>query len=154
MRIDDGCQYLQNNGCGNATFKVALVSFLFDPDVKRNLSAIADAVKSARERGCKLICFPECALTRLPKASSPKDCESDIKLAVETPGDITDKIGRLARTAELYIAIGLLEKSQGKLYDTAVLFNDKGEIILKYRRINPQWHSQNVPKNLILTVLL
>lgn len=147
MRIDDGCQYLPNNWSGDATFKVALVSFLFDLDVERNLSAIADAVENARAKGCKLICFPECALTGLPKASSPEDYEFDIKLATEIPGDITDKIGKLARTAEIYIAISLLEKSQGKLYDTAVLFNDKGEIVLKYRRINPQWHGQNAPKN-------
>jgi len=73
LRIDNRGQYLPNNVGENATFKVALVSFLFDLDVERNLSAIAYTVENARAKGCKLICFPECALTGLPKANSPED---------------------------------------------------------------------------------
>ncbi len=77
-----------------------------------------------------------------------EDYEIDIKLATEVGGKITEKIGYLAKKYNIYIAIGLLEKENIKLYDTALLFDNKGEIILKYRRINPNWHSKKVSPHL------
>lgn len=129
----------------NSENRLALVSLLITSDVQRNLLAIADAVEKAHSEDCCFVCFPECALTGLVDA---EDYEADIKLAVDIPGNITDEIGSLAKCHGISIAIGLLEREQGKLYDTAVLFNRDGEIILKYRRINPKWHSPKVPKNL------
>ncbi len=129
----------------NSEDRLALVSLLITPDIQRNLSAIADAVERAHAAECRLVCFPECAITGLIGA---EDYETDIKPAVDIPGNTTDEIGFLAKRYGLHIAIGLLERDQGKLYDTAVLFNGDGEIILKYRRINPKWHSPNSPKNL------
>ena len=129
----------------NPENRLALVSLLITPDVERNLSAVADAVEEAYAEGCRLVCFPECALTGLVDS---EDYESDIKLAVDIPGNTTDEIGFLAKRYGLNIAIGLLERDQGRLYDTAILFNEDGKIILKYRRINPKWHSSNAPKDL------
>ncbi len=133
----------------NEKNRVALASLLVvvTPDIERNLSAMADAVERAYVHKCQLICFPECALTGLVEA---EDYESDIKLAVEIPGDITHKIGKLARDHNLHIATGVLERDRGSLYDTAILFDNRGKIILKYRRINPRWHGPNVPKNLYM----
>jgi N-carbamoylputrescine amidase len=131
----------------NAHNKVALVSLLVTSDIERNFSAMTDAVERAYAEECQLVCFPECALTGLIDA---EDYESDIKLAVEIPGNTTDEIGLLARTHNLHIAIGILERDHERIYDTAVLFDNKGEIILKYRRINPRWHSPNAPKNLYM----
>lgn len=129
----------------NPENKIALVSLLITSDVERNLLAIADAVERACAEECRLVCFPECALTGLVDS---EDYESDIELAVEIPGDTTYEIGFLAKRYGIHIAIGILERDQERLYDTAVLFNGDGEVILKYRRINPKWHSPNVPKNL------
>lgn len=126
------------------SFKVALVSLSLKSDVEKNLLTIAESVKNAQREGCRLICFPECALTGLPS----EDYKADIELATEIPGDITDRIGYLSKRHSIYIAIGLLEKRDGRLFDTAVLFDDRGKIMLKYRRINPRWHGRNVSKNL------
>lgn len=125
--------------------KVALVSLLVTSDTRRNFSAMADAVEKASVEGCQLVCFPECALTGLIES---KDYESDIELAVEIPGDTTDEIGVLATTHNLYIATGILERDHEQIYDTAILIDSKGEIRLKYRRINPKWHVSNAPENL------
>lgn len=129
----------------NSKNRLALVSLLVTSDVQRNLSAVVDAVGEAHAAGCHLVCLPECALAGLVYA---EDYEADIKLAVDIPGDTTDQIGVLAKRYGIHIAIGLLERDQERLYDTAVLFNRDGTIILKYRRINPKWHSPNVPENL------
>jgi len=129
----------------NSLNKVALVSLWATSDTERSFSAMTGAVKQASKEECLLVCFPECALSGLPEAD---DYESDIELAVEIPGKTTDEMAVLAKEYNLCISAGLLEREDEKLYDTAVLFNDKGEIILKYRRINPKWHSPNVPKDL------
>lgn len=116
----------------NSEDRLALVSLLITSDVQRNLSAIADAVERAHAAECRLVCFPECALTGLVDT---EDYEAGIKLAVDIPGSTTGEIGFLAKRYDLHIAIGLLERDQGKLHDTAVLFNGDGEIILKYSQI-------------------
>lgn len=131
----------------NAQNRVALVSSLVTSDIERNFSAMADAVERAHAEGCQLVCFPECALTGLIDA---EDYKTDVELAVKIPGNTTDEIGVLAKTHNIYIAAGILERDHERIYDSVVLFDNKGEIILKYRRINPQWHSPNAPKNLYM----
>ncbi|MGQ9535167.1 MAG: carbon-nitrogen hydrolase family protein [bacterium] len=120
-------------------------SFLFsESKISENLREVETAVKRAFKSHCHLICFPECALTGLPT----EDYKRDYFLATEIPGRIIRKISIIARKYHIFIAIGLLEKDRRKIYDSAVLFNDMGEIILKYRRINHQWHSHEVSKDL------
>lgn len=145
MQTHSEAKHISGNEKRRTSFKVALVSFLFKTDMEKNLLSIVDVVKYAHREGCALVCFPECALSGLPS----EDYKTDIKLATGIPGETTDKIGHLAKTYNIYIAIGLLEKAGMKLYDTAVLFDDTGRIMLKYQRINPQWHSRkNPPENL------
>ena len=144
MWVYDKSQSISDNKTKRTSFKIALVSFLFESDKEKNLLSLVDAVKNAHNSGCRLICFPECALTGLPS----EDYKTDIEMATEIPGGITDKVGHFSKADVLYIATGLLERRDGRLYDTGILFDDMGKIILKYRRINHQWHSQNVSKNL------
>ncbi len=126
-------------------FKVFLSSFLFKQSgIEENIMQVEDSVKMAYKKHCQLICFPECALTGLPT----EDYKKNISLAIKIPGKLTGRIGAIAKRYRIYIAIGILEKEKEKIYDSALLFSDMGEIILKYRRINPQWHSRRVPKDL------
>jgi len=127
--------------------KIALLSLLITPDVEQNLSRVIESAEKCHAEGCKLIVFPECALTGgLPT----EQYDADIKVAVEIPGKMTATIGTIAKNNDLYIAIGLLEREHGSLYDTALLFSNRGEIVLKYRRMNPQWHSRSAPKHLYI----
>ena len=132
-------------GGKSAKPKVALVSLHVTSDPRHNLRAIAEAVERASAAECELVCFPECALTGLVET---KDYESDIALATEIPGDTTDEIAALAKTYHMYIAIGILERDREQLYDTAILIDSHGDIILKYRRINPRWHVSSAPEHL------
>jgi len=43
--------------------------------------------------------------------------------------------------------MGLLERDGECLYDSAVLLGPNGDIRLKYRRIQPQWHGRNADPN-------
>ena len=49
-------------------------------------------------------------------------------MATGIPGPITDEICELAYTYKIYLALGLLEKAQGILYDSAILIDDRGNI--------------------------
>jgi N-carbamoylputrescine amidase len=124
--------------------KVALCTFLFRGDRSRDIDSVGKLIRYAAHQRCNLICFPECALSGLASDYYKKD----VKLAVKIPGKATQKIAIFARVNKIYVTIGLLELSGKKIYDTAILFSDQGKIILKYRRINPQWHSKTAPKSI------
>ncbi len=122
---------------------ISLVSLLVTHDPKANFLRIAKVVEDASSRECELVCFPECSLTGLVDT---EDYEHDFSLAEEIPSKMTDDLAKLARKYDIHIAIGLLERKGEMLYDSAVLFDNNGEIILKYRRINPKWHSPKSPR--------
>ena len=111
-------------------------------DLSRNIATLAMEVKHAADSGCGLVCFPECALSGL---TTCEDYDSDLGLAIEIPGRVTDEIAGLAKTHHVELAVGVMERDKGRLYDSAVLFSAEGEILLRYRRIDPNWHGPGAP---------
>ena len=128
----------------SSKMKVALASFMFSKNLDENVEKVRTLTMEAAEKSAEMVCFPECALTGLPT----EDYEVDRTLATEIPGHLADRLGAIARKFRIYMAIGLLERDDGRLYDTAVLFDRDGDILLKYRRISSGWHSRNVPATL------
>ncbi len=63
-------------------------------------------------------------------------------LADPIPGKITRSMAEVARHTGTYVAFGLLERAGRRLYDAAVLLDPAGKIVMKYRRIQPQWHGR------------
>jgi len=129
---------------GNKPIKFALVSSQVGPNIEQNFLTIAGIVKQVAEEKTQLICFPECALGGLFEIDNYQVAKN---LAVEIPGQITERIAKLANVYSVYIVIGLLEREGHRLYDSAVLFSNTGEIILKHRRINPCWRAWSAPKD-------
>ncbi len=76
-----------------------------------------------------IACFPEsCLLGWLnPEAHT---------IANRIPGIDTDFICGLAKKFNIMIAIGLAEKNGDKLYDSVILIDKMGKIILTHRKIN------------------
>lgn len=105
-----------------------------------NLTEIETRTREAAGRGPDLAVFPEAALTGFVHIGDP---EHDRALAVPVPGPETVRLSDLARTCSLHLAIGLLERDGVALYDTALLFAPDGRVLLKYRRISPQWHARD-----------
>jgi predicted amidohydrolase len=107
--------------------------------VEANWAEIERWTYAAAGDGATLVLFPEAALTGLVHSGDP---EHDRQLAIPVPGAMTDQLEALARTYSLHLAIGVLERAGTALYDTALLFGPDGRILLKYRRINPCWHTR------------
>jgi len=117
--------------------RAALVVHRVLPEIGANLVAILNMANEAADGGADLVVFAEAALTGLINNDDPSH---DLPLGQVIPGPVTDALAGLARERCIWLAIGLLEREGGRLYDTAVLFTLDGGIGLKYRRIQPQWH--------------
>ncbi|HEC36959.1 MAG TPA: carbon-nitrogen hydrolase family protein [bacterium] len=59
-------------------------------------------------------------------------------LAINIPGELTDKLSNLAKEVECWLVPGtFLEIDGPDIYNTAIAFNPKGEIVAKYRKMYP-----------------
>jgi N-carbamoylputrescine amidase len=119
--------------------KAALVISKILPDQDANFTAILNRSDEAARSGANIVVFPEAALTGLVNNDKP---EHDLPFGQSIPGPVTDALAEKARHSGIYLAIGLLEREQKRLYDSAVLFSPAGKMILKYRRIDPRWHGK------------
>jgi 5-aminopentanamidase len=94
-----------------------------------NLLKITEMIEQVAHQGAKLIVFPECATSGYIYDSF----EEALKCADEVPGKTTDSISKLTQVHNIYVIIGILEKSNHKLYNTAILIGPRG-IIGTYRK--------------------
>ena len=110
--------------------KIAMAQiFCLNSDTSGNFRRIEYALQDAAEAGAQLVCFPETSLFGWVNPDAHK-------MASPIPGKDTDQLAKMAKEYGVYICIGLCEKDGEKLYDSVILMDHKGEIILKHRKIN------------------
>lgn len=119
----------------NKTFKIALACFWYRKSVAENLKALLDHVKKAAAQGCDMVCFGEAVFSGMPS----EDYARDLKLAISLDGPQARAIARAAAVNKIWIAFGAMEKRRGNLYDTALLYDDKGKLVNRYERISRGW---------------
>jgi N-carbamoylputrescine amidase len=124
--------------------KVALVVNRVLADVDANLAAILSMANEATSAGAELVVFPEAALTGLVNNDNPAH---DLAFGQPIPGTITTRLSELASERGVWLAIGLLEREDNRLYDSGVLLAPDGEIVLRYRRIHPGWHGPQAERS-------
>ena len=118
--------------------RAALIVNQVGLDRHNNLDAIVTLVKQAANSGAVLILLPETALTGLIINDDPLH---DLPLGEPIPGPVIDRLCAVCHKWKVWLGIGLLERDNNHLYDSAVLINDDGQIVLQYRRMHPKWHS-------------
>ena len=92
-------------------------------------SGIENAIIESKNKGADIVVFPETALLGWVNP------EAHYK-AFPIPGKDSDRLCKLAQDHKVFICIGLAEKDKDGLYDSAILIDNTGEIILKHRKIN------------------
>ena len=102
--------------------------FSLDGDRAGNFVRIENAVAEARAAGAQIACFPE---TPLLGWVNPDAHER----AFAIPGPDSRQLCKLAKAYDIYLCVGLEEKQEGKLYDSALLIDRRGRILLKHRKI-------------------
>ena len=114
----------------NEQIKIAMAQILcLDGDLSGNLIRIENALKEAKEKQAEIIVLPESSLLGWENPDAHER-------ACPIPGKDSEVLCNLARKYQMYICIGLDEKEGGKLYDSAILIDNEGNILLKHRKIN------------------
>jgi predicted amidohydrolase len=112
------------------TAKAAICQiFCLDGDRRGNFIRIENAIREAKDAGADIACFPETAILGWVNPDAHKRAHT-------IPGEDSDKLCGLAKNYDLHICIGLAEKEDRSLYDSAVLIGNKGNILLKHRKMN------------------
>ena len=130
-----------------AAAQIRPVLFSLEGSVQRVLAAMAEAAV----QGVELIVFPETFLPYYPYFSFVEPAvlmgRSHLALyeqAVTVPGPAIDLIAAAARQHGLHVLLGINERDGGSLFNTQLLIDSGGEIILKRRKITPTYHERMV----------
>ncbi|MGD2024144.1 MAG: carbon-nitrogen hydrolase family protein [Desulfobacterales bacterium] len=134
--------------------KVAVVQaapVLFDREA--TVEKTCALIEQAAEAAAQLILFPEAFIPAYPRglsfgtvvgSRSPEGREiwqAYWENTVEVPGPITEKLGEAARKANVYLAIGVIERdalrSTATLYCTLLYFGPDGRLLGKHQKLKP-----------------
>ena len=114
----------------NSTATVAMAQvFCLDGDRAGNFVRIENAIAEASQADADIVCFPETCILGWTNADAHDR-------AHPIPGRDTEVLCELARKHGVLLCVGLAEKEGDDLYDSVVLIDEQGEILLKHRKIN------------------
>jgi len=118
----------QMNGNG---FRLALVQMQVDGGERDiNLNRAGDRIREAAGHGAQMILLPEAMDLGWTDPSS-------LEKAQPVPGGEAARfLSEMAKKYQVYLCAGLTEKDRDQVYNTAVIIDPAGEIILKHRKIN------------------
>ncbi|WP_235975844.1 Nit6803 family nitrilase [Vreelandella sedimenti] len=115
------------------------------------LVKVLDAIDEAASKGAELIVFPETFVPYYPYFSfvyPAVACGAEhIRLyeqAVVVPGPITDAVAERARTLSIVVVLGVNERDHGTLYNTQLIFDSDGRLLLKRRKLTPTYHERMI----------
>jgi len=99
-------------------------------DIQYNLKKAGEFAAKAYENGTEILVFPELL-------DIGYDLSALSTLKIDTSNTV-DTVSKIAKDNNMYIVAGLteMEKSEGVFYNTVYVFNNDGEIVVKYRKIN------------------
>ncbi len=120
--------------------KIGLGILEVTKDKTKNVTQMINMVRQAAEFGADLVLCGEAAPTGLINSDDPMKY---IKLGEPIPGPTAFLLSQAAKEGNIYVATGIFEKGGNSLYDSSVLIDPYGQIVLKYRRISPGWHGPN-----------
>ncbi|MBA7646917.1 Glutamine-dependent NAD(+) synthetase [subsurface metagenome] len=113
-----------------STIRAAICQiFSLDGDRFGNFVRIENAIRQAKDGGANIICFPEAVILGWVNSDAHQR-------AYSVPGKDSDRLCELAKKYQVHFCAGLAEKDGLDLYDSAVLIDDKGQILLKHRKMN------------------
>jgi len=96
---------------------------------EKNLELFAEKVIEAGELGLDIVCLPE-VLTVVGTG------KKSYEVAEPIPGPATERLGKAAREARVWVVAGLSELDGETMYNTAVLLDREGKLAGKYRKVH------------------
>jgi len=99
-------------------------------EAERNFERAEKLIQQGVEEKCDIILLPETLDFAWTHPRAIEECRS-------IPGKFSDYFCELAKKYNVWLCLGLTEKvSDKKRYNTALLINNEGEIVLKHHKIN------------------
>ena len=120
-------------------FVAALQTAGIPNDPAGTLVQFEQRVRSARSMfdGVQLVLAPELHLMALPGLLDESDGAMQER-AVEIPGALTERLGALAKETGVWLVPGSVwERTEEGIYNTAVVFSPRGELVTSYRKCFP-----------------
>ena len=116
----------------NREIKLGLVQMSMEDDHEANVSKAMAMVGEASERGASIVCLPELFAYRY----FPQEKGATVR-PEPIPGPTTSRLAAAAREWKVALVGGsLYEKApDGRLYNTAVVFDERGRMLGKYRKV-------------------
>lgn len=96
---------------------------------ERNLERAEQLIRQGKKDSCDLILLPETLDFAWTHPSALKEAEP-------IPGRFSTFFSQLAVELNIWLCLGLTEKSGDNNYNTAILIDPKGNIVLKYAKVN------------------
>lgn len=128
-----------------AVVQDAPVAFQTDATVAKTVALI----EAASAQGAQVVVFPEAFIGGYPKGvdfgarvgmRSPEGRQTFQRYwasAIDVPGPVTHTLGEVARTHQLHLVVGVIEREGGTLYCTVLFFGDDGRLLGKHRKTMP-----------------
>lgn len=116
------------SGQAPVKLKVAAVQFRSSFDVADNGRRIVEALAGLAREGVQVAVFPECALTGYHKQPVMKSSAEEIAAAEQ-------QIRQTCRDSRIAAVVGSIYKINGRIYNTAVIFNSLGELVERYAKL-------------------
>ena len=115
------------------------------------LARVLEAIADAAAQGAEMVVFPETFVPYYPYFSfvrPPFQAGAEHLLlyerAVVVPGPVTDAVGAAARSHGMVVVLGVNERDHGSLYNTQLVFDADGALVLKRRKITPTYHERMI----------
>ena len=114
--------------------KLGLVQMAMHEGLDANLEKALGLIDSAAMKGANIVCLPELFASPYFPQIEKADAE---RFADEIPGRSTDALSDSAKENKVVIVGGsIFENDGGKFYNTTPVFDDKGNILGKYRKMH------------------
>ncbi len=112
---------------------------------------VLKAIDKAAQMGAELVVFPETLIPYYPYFSFVQPPvlmgKEHLRLyeeAVEVPSPVTETVSQAARSHQIVVVLGINERDGGSLYNTQLIFDADGTLLLKRRKITPTYHERMV----------
>jgi predicted amidohydrolase len=113
------------------SFKLAMVQMRVDGGAKRtNLARAEERIAAAAQHDAQVVLLPEALTLGWTHPSSATEAES-IPL-----GESCARLATSARQHGVYVCAGLVERDGDRVFNSAVLLDPSGQILLHHRKIN------------------
>jgi predicted amidohydrolase len=110
--------------------KIGIAQILVEGgEPERNLERAQKKIEQAKAQNADLVILPETLDLAWTHPSVYNEAET-------IPGNRSDFFCELAKKHQIWLCLGLTEKLNSKIYNTAILINSEGQIVHKYHKIN------------------